>query len=487
MNTKNIIILSYIAATLLMAGCSYDETDDDVLVSRRMASDYGQQDKNKDFTIWKFIHEQSMIYYLWHENVPDYGIQYSLYDTPQEFFESFRHADDRFSAVLDDYTETEGSFNNEFTTDGLNYQLYLDDSGQDNVIAIVEYVYDNSPAQEAGMKRGDVIHKVNGEQLTIDNYNKLLSRSTTKYTYSKIKKTIINGREEYSYGDDLQESPEITKRHMDIDPVLFKTVFNRNEKKIGYLLYDSFTKKTQTVIDAIEYFKAQNIDELILDLRLNGGGHLSTLETIASMLVPDGHVGDVFIKESFNPILDQQYKETLGSDYNVTKFIKTDTKLNLDRLFVITSRHTASASEELISGLMPYMPVTIIGEQTYGKFTSNYLINDTIDIGHDPDGIPYDEWAVYLCVASCTNANGEMNFKKGFVPDFPIGDVYQHAPYNEEDPMLAKALELCAGGSLAKSLTIYPSPLKGYIAPYGKPIDKFGMVSKNKIQTKFCN
>ena len=194
MNTKNIIILSYIAATLLMAGCSYDETDDDVLVSRRMASDYGQQDKNKDFTIWKFIHEQSMIYYLWHENVPDYGIQYSLYDTPQEFFESFRHADDRFSAVMDDYTETKGSFNNEFTTDGLNYQLYLDDSGQDNVIAIVEYVYDNSPAQEAGMKRGDVIHKVNGEQLTIDNYNKLLSRSTTKYNYIKIKKTIINGR-----------------------------------------------------------------------------------------------------------------------------------------------------------------------------------------------------------------------------------------------------------------------------------------------------
>jgi C-terminal processing protease CtpA/Prc len=475
MNIKYITIAAAMSATFFFTGCDYQEKDD-VIVSRRSKEALERQENNKDYTVWEFIHSTSKVYYLWQDNVPGYDIQYSNYKTPEDFFESFRHEDDRFSAVLNNYTETEEGFSNVYMTDGINYMLYKESNNNDNLFGVVDYVYDNSPAKEAGIKRGYVIHKVNGTQLTMDNYNTLLGLPSCKYTYSIFTEEEQNGKPMLIYGDDPQESPEITKIHMDIDPVLQTKVFNKNGRKIGYLLYDAFTDDDKTITKAIEKLEAQQIDDLVLDLRINGGGYLITLGTIASMLVPDGHEDDVFIKETFNKTLDREYREWQGKDYNVTRFSKVNHKLNLGRLYVLTSRNTASASEELIAGLQPYMPVILIGDRTYGKFTSNYLLNDTIDVGNDPDGIPYKEWALYICVASCTNANGEMNFKNGFTPDYDIIDTYQHELGDEQEPLLAKAFELCAG-SLAKSQKMQPEPLKGYVGSYGKPIDRYGLIS----------
>ena len=181
MNIKHITLTAaIIAAITISTSCNYQE-EDDVLMSRRsqeaIARQQEEQNKDgKDYTIWKFVHEVSAFYYLWNDNVPMLINDYSQYESPEALFESFRHKDDRFSAVLNNYTETEEYFNNVEMTDGINYQLYLD-KGND-VIAIVEYVYDDSPAQKAGIERGFVIHKVNGTQLTTTNYADLLDQQT---------------------------------------------------------------------------------------------------------------------------------------------------------------------------------------------------------------------------------------------------------------------------------------------------------------------
>ena len=454
MNIKHITLTAaIIAAITISTGCNYQE-EDDVLMSRRSQEAIARQQEEeqnkdgKDYTIWQFVHEVSAFYYLWNDNVPTSKIDYSKYESPEALFESFRDKDDRFSVVLNNYTETEESFNNVEMTDGINYQLYLD-KGND-VIAVVEYVYDDSPAQKAGIERGFVIHKVNGTQLTASNYADLLDQQTCTYTYSV----------------------------MDINPILKSSVIVKNGRRIGYFLYDSFTEDTDCIIKAIEKLSANQIDDLVLDLRLNGGGYLTTLDTLASMLVPEGNEGKLFITENFNNLLTSEFRrESQSRDFNKTFFSANLPNLNLSRLYVLTSNHTASASEELISGLMPYMPVTIIGETTYGKFTSNILINDEEDEGSDDDDIPYSEWAVYICVASCTNAKGEMNFKEGFTPDHEVLDTYQYALGDENEPLLSTALDLCTG-SLAKSTKKQPAPLQGYIGHYGKPADKFGLISK---------
>ena len=479
MQLKHITIAAAIAAAALSAGCNYEE-DDDVLASRRsqdaIARQQEEQKDGKDYTIWQFVHETSALYYLWNNNVPISYLDYSLYESPEALFESFRATDDRFSTVLNNYTETEDMFKNISTTDGINYQLYLDE-GTD-LIAVVEYVYDDSPAKAAGIERGFVIHKVNGTQLTASNYADLLDQETCTYTYSNIEVKKENGEKIVSYGADMKESKPITKKRMDINPVLKSTVIVKNGRRIGYFLYDSFSDDTDVLIKTIEKLAAKQIDDLVLDLRLNGGGFINTLDTLASMIVPEGNERKLFLTETFNSLITSEFRrETQNRDFNKTYFAPNLPNLNLSRLYVLTSQHTASASEELISGLMPYMPVTIIGKKTYGKFTSNYLINDTEDEGSDDDGIPYNEWAVYLCVASCTNANGEMNFKNGFAPDYEVDDTYQYELGDENEPLLKTALDLCAG-SLAKSAQKQPTPLQGYFGHYGKPIDRFGLISK---------
>ncbi len=463
-----------IAVAMLATSCNYAE-EDDVLVSRRSTEALERQRNEKDYTVWEFVHSTSAVYYLWNDNVPMSEIDYSKYATPEDLFESFRHEDDRFSAVLSNYSETLTQLSdNSYETDGLNYQLYLDGSTGNNVVAIVDYVYDDSPAKEAGIKRGYAIHKINGTQLTTDNYAELLAQKTCTYSYSVIS---MDSEQNLSYGDNIQESSSVTKTDMVIDPILKTSVIVRDNKRIGYFLYDSFTFDTDGIIDAIEKLEAQQIDELVLDLRLNPGGYISTLDTLASMLVPDGHAGDVFITENYNSTITSELRrETGDKDFNKTFFSDNLPNLHLSRLYVLTSNSTASASEELISGLMPYMPVTIIGDQTYGKFTSNLLINDDIDEGSDDNDIPYSEWAVYICVASCTNSLGEMNFKEGFTPDYEITDTYQYELGDEQEPLLAKALELCTG-ALAKSTHPSPTPMQGYIAHYGKPSAFYGLIS----------
>ena len=480
MKISQISLSVAMSALLLATGCNYSE-EDDIIVSQRSKEAIERSQQNKDYTVWQFIRGTAYIFYLWNEKVPSNNIDYSKYATPEALFESFRHEDDRFSVVVNNYTEISNQFNNTFESDGTEYQLFLDGETGNNVIAIVDYVYDDSPAQKAGVKRGYVIHKVNGTQLNTDNYAELLDQKTCTYTYSELKTVEENGNVSLSYGDDLRETPAITKESMAIDPVLKTSVFVKDGKRIGYFLYDAFTQETDGIIKAVEKLEAQQIDELVLDLRLNGGGYINTLDTLASMLVPDGNEGKLFIQENFNDIYTAELlRKSKDRNFNKSFFAANLPNLHLSRLYVLTSGCTASASEELISGLQPYMPVTIIGETTVGKFTSNFLINDIDDKGTDPDGIPYNEWAIYLCVASCTNSLGEMNFKDGFKPDYPVVDTHQHELGDENEPLLAKAIELCTGEAISKSMRPSPTPLQGYVGHHGKPINNYGLISAKK-------
>ncbi len=454
-----------------IAGCNKEDDDTVTKYSRHNNGRHNTNSttRNKDYTIHRFVWETMYYYYYWNNNIPS-RLDLTKFDTPNDVFEKFKYTDDRFSAILNNYTETDSYFNNEYVTDGLNLVLGTDRLDPEKVVAYVQYVYKDSPAEAAGIKRGHVITKVNGQTLDKNNYQSLLNLDSYTLSYSTL--SVPNGMWDYReyYGDEYT-SPRITKKNMNIDPVLQVATHYIDGHTIGYFLYDSFDEGTNGITEAIEKFQADHITDLVLDLRFNGGGYVSTLEKLVSMLVPAGNEGNLFIKTELNAGLTQAFKKQ-GEDLN-SYFSHENAHLNLNKLYVLTSYQTASASEELISGLKPYMDVVIIGTPTYGKYTTNLLLNDIDDKGTDPDGISYSEWALYLVVGLCKNANGEMNFKNGFTPDFQVEDYYDTPLGNEDDPLFAQAISLITGkASIAKRARTASMFQNDFIGTSAKPFYK---------------
>ena len=465
-------------AAVLLSGCHRDEKDEPTPINNNNNPSQNRNNNQKDYTVHRFIWETSYIYYYWNNNIPS-RLDLTQFDTPYDVFENFRNEDDHFSSVLDNYSEVSQVFANEYTTDGINYALYLDKYNTNNVVALVQYVYDNSPAAEAGVKRGQIIKAINGTTLTKDNYSTLLNQKGYTLTYTNI--YTSNGTLQYD-GEEFT-TPYITKKKMDINSVLQVSTQEIDGHNIGYFLYDSFDEDTVCIANAISQLAASNVTDLVLDLRLNTGGYETTLVSLVSSLVPAGNEGKVFITKSMNKNLVAAYKKE-GVDVS-TKFTHPSNRLNIDKLYVLTSNETASASEELISGLRPYMDVTLIGDTTYGKYTSNFLLNDEDDQGTDNDGINYSEWALYLVVACCTNSKGEMDFKDGFAPDYYLKDNYAKPLGDPEEPLFAKAISLITNGGnpvIAKRAVKTPQLGLDYIGSFGKPKILNTMMT-NKPQT----
>lgn len=463
------------AAVFTFTACHKDEND---------VKDSGQENyrgfDGKDYTVHNFVYQTFGAYYYWSNNVPS-RINFENFDTPYDVLESFREETDRFSDVLDNYTETTKYFDNDYKTDGTNYALYYADKTSDNIVAALTYVYSGSPAEKAGLKRGDVITAVNGTKLTASNYGTLLNETVCTYTYKTISPTTVDGETKIEWENSEEKTTEaVTKIDMKIDPVLKVKTFLVDGKIIGYFLYDSFTQDTKTIMNAVEKLQAAQITDLVLDLRLNGGGYVTTLDTLASMLVPDGNEGNVFIRTEYNSLV-SKFLEEEDPDFNKEYFVPISPKLNLSTLYVLISGSTASASEELISGLSPYMNIVIIGEKnSYGKFTSNVLINDDEDEGVDDNGTPYSEWAAYVSIACCKNSLGEMKFAKGFQPQYVVKDTYRELGTLEE-PLFSQAVSLITGKTVAKkaSAEVVFDCFGSSLGTFGKPeITKAAMICK---------
>ena len=429
----------------------------------------------KDYTTWQFIDNVSRECYFWESNIPKY-LDYTKYDTPQDFFDqAIRYKDDHFSAITDNYSEMEEYFDNEIKTDGINMELFA--TADHHVLGVVNYVYDNTPAAREGIRRGCVIKAVNGQEMTIDNYDRLLDLDQCTYTYSQ---GMVDEDYNVNYdGGSLTTTKLITKEKCRIDPVLMVRSGEVNGRKYGYLVYDAFTESTGEIMNAIAELKKDDPTDLILDLRLNGGGYVSTLDTLASMLVPDGNVGKVFISTIFNKYMTDYYREIGGRDFATERFVEIAPKLQLQNIYVLMSRNTASASEELISGLSPYVNVIKIGENSYGKYTTNILLNNDMD-GSDDNGIPYRSWAEYVTIGTCQNSLGEMEFSNGFAPDYEVFDPMCLQLGDESEPLLNQAIQLI-GGSLAKKSTVSASRQYRYLGSRGKPgITRGAMIIRAK-------
>jgi len=288
----------------------------------------------------RFIYSFLQDGYYWADEVPK-NLDVSRFDTEEELLNRVKNSKDRFSFIID--LNHYSSIFESSSSEDFGIMSDLDEEKNYRVI----YVAPNSPAYQANIKRSDRILNI-GED-----------------SNDSIKLRVIdtNGS---SRVVELQKSSFLKKE------VGYKKIFIKDGIKVGYFVLNSFVgKNINSDLDNIfRDFKDENIDELIIDLRYNGGGNIDISAHLASLISGKKSFSHIFQHHIFN----QKY-----SSYNNNSYFDTNAKnaLNLDRVFVITTHLTASASESLISALRANenkMKVITIGSTSYGKPYSMYSI-----------------------------------------------------------------------------------------------------------------
>jgi carboxyl-terminal processing protease len=283
--------------------------------------------------------------------------------------------------------------------------------------------------------------KVNGTQLTADNYASLLNSSeTVVFTLGTLTNgAIVAGT----------TSVTVTKAVVNEDPVVFSSVIRKPAygKTIGYLVYTQFVpgstaddnKYDNELRQVFADFKSKGINELVLDLRFNSGGYISSAETLASLIGRNISSSKIFYKEQWNDKYNAYWKKANGTNALNYNFLNEPNNVgsSLSRVFVLTSTGTASASELVINGLRPYMDVLTVGEHTAGKNLFGSLFSD--------DQKRWN-WGIYMMLGQTANANDQSDYGtvNGISPDYLVED--SRVPYKqfgyENETLLSKALEV---------------------------------------------
>ena len=334
----------------------------------------------KYFRIHQFIWETLNDYYLWQEEVPaladaikpvgsaKYKELIRPYPEPEAFFESLKHEDDKYSIIRSNYEDIENSIKGIDANNGLEFILSRYGSG-DAVMGVVTYILEGSDAVGKNIKRGDIFTRVDGQNLNVNNYRELLFGDNLSYTLDMADLSnnllIPNGK-----------SITLTKTEkFQSNPIQIHKIIESGGKKIGYLMYNQFAEGFDDDLNEIfSIFQSQQINELILDLRYNGGGLVRSAVNLAGMITGQFD-GEVFAKYLWNKKLmdylntdPERFAGNLGE--NFTNKLGDGTainSLNFNKVYVITSGRSASSSELVINGLSPYINVIQVGDNTYGK------------------------------------------------------------------------------------------------------------------------
>ncbi|GAA4441059.1 S41 family peptidase [Ravibacter arvi] len=392
-----------------------------------------------------WINQQMQLWYYWDNKLParpDYTLQ------PEAFFSSLlyrydataRPDGDRFSWIQQSADELKSYLSGEAVTYGMEYRIITIPAIQKTLFNVL-YVLPGSPADQAGIKRGDFFSEINGKPVTNANYASLLAGSTAKSFQAVRYNTETNQLEPLA-------SVSVTPVKFQEDPAHYQEVKTIGTRKIGYLVYHSFFPSTNGTNDQkydkklesiFNDFKNKQVNELILDLRYNSGGYVTSAVQLASLIAKNVGNRPVFSIKEYNPEITAILKKRYGSDHFEDRFLVKPQNIGgqLEKIYVLTSRWTASASELLINGLLPYMPVVLVGTTTSGKNVGSVTLSDPKN---------RTNWGLQPIVSKSFNSLKKSDYSGGFHPDYEAIDGIQLYPYGDlRDPLLQKAIELITG------------------------------------------
>ena len=393
--------------------------------------------------------------YLWAEDMPVIEKENDYFQEPATFFKKLLSKNalngkgDKYSYMEETKKASRTLTLDRTSTYGMEFILTSDPTGTTaHTFARVLYVLPDSPAQKAGIERGDWISAINDERITTDNYEKLTQGGNVSLTRTRIT-PLENGPGWQVSKDVLNVGASVA---MEINPFLVNKVLEADGQKIAYLVYNEFatgpnnegteSAYNEQMKQIFAQFKAQSPDAFILDLRYNNGGFLQCAQALGSLLAPATAMGQNFANLTFNAKADPQViRYSFDTQY-------ADANLNLNKIYILTGKYTASASEVIINGLIPYLGaenVVLIGTKTEGKNVA------MTSFKNETHGLTL--WPV---IAYVSNANNEGDYSEGFQPTYQLDEnsIIRWYPLgNPEEYLLKNTLSLITTGTLADEST----------------------------------
>jgi carboxyl-terminal processing protease len=411
-----------------------------------------------NLSIQNFIWKGLNLYYLWQADVPNladdrFENQTQLnaflkgYPVPEDLFDALRtdKTIDRFSWIVPDYLVLEQAFQGITLNNGIDYRLSYKSANSNELIGFVRYVLPNSDASKKDIKRGDLFYGVNGTPLTISNYQTLLEANNYTLNFADYNNNtfVSNGK-----------TVALTKTTLDENPIFINKVIEKGTHKIGYLMYNGFYSNYDTQLNEA-FASLKGVTDLVLDLRYNSGGSIQSATRLASMIT-GAYTGKVFAKQQWNAKINTYY-ESKNPDALKDNFVDkigntAINSLNLAKIYILTSKGTASASELIINGLAPYIEVVQIGDYTTGKNVGSITLYDSPTFTKTKRN-PSHRYAMQPIVLRIVNANGFGDYLKGLKPTIELKEYINTLGVlgDENEPLLKTAIGQITGtGKMAK-------------------------------------
>lgn len=381
--------------------------------------------------------------YLWFEEMPSFN-ELNYFIAPQAFLDKVKSSKDKgFSKVDSIYRTAPVSY-------GFSYSLSRVPENDTAYYAMITYVEPQSPAAEAGLKRGEWIMSVNDDFITRKR-EKVLQEGEEK----KLAIGIIQVRTETNQeGQEVKITEVVSDRSATlpatrpVEEELTPTQMFLPAWKAAYLVYNEFNPSQDEVLRQFtQQYRKNGAEHLILDLRYNDRGEMGSMQLAASLLAPADKLGAPLASLYYNS--KKTHKNRILTLER--ELLQSGQNLNLKRLFVLTSAATAGMAEMLINGLKPYMQVVIIGENTKGEYIATEGFKN-----------PAFEWEVRPAVCEVYNALDEAVYTNGFAPDVKVNALADPATVlplgNVKEALLSIALGMIDGSIEIPSPEPAPEP-----------------------------
>ena len=368
---------------------------------------------NPDYSLSEYLYELMIEekWYYWVDEITP--VRPNINENPNDYMERLRYkVYDKWSYVQN--IETYDAYFSSGTYTGYGFLLLEHTDGTMRF----GLVFKNSPMGDQNVKRG---YKL----LSIDEKSASDLYKTGQYSeYLSEKNSHTFTIEDF---DGNINSFTLTKREINQETILASAVYSINDKKVGYFVFNSFIQPAYNELNSLfESFKNEGIDELIIDLRYNGGGRVNIAVFLGNLIAGLKANGQVFSTLEFN-----QYKsENNESDY----FSIAANSIDIDRVFFITTSGSASASELVINSVLPFLDVKIIGEPSHGKPVGMRTFR-------------YKDMVAAPITFKTVNANGEGEYFNGFPVDAITYDGLDKDFGDQEEACLKQALHYIETGT----------------------------------------
>ena len=427
---KKKILLLLIAIATLFVSC-FEDLDDTIQPA-------------SDLDIGNFIYRGLNYFYLYKADTPElandnFANQGELntflnsFETPESLFSFLKSPQDRFSLLVANYNELEDALNGVSLNNGMEFGLVYYPNNSSNIFGYVLYVLPGTDAESKNLERGMIFNSINGQQINDTNFSELLSLNSYEIALATFDGITITP---------TGESIALVKQQYTENPILIAETLTVQGQKIGYLMYNAFTRDFDAQLNAVfAQFKADGISDLVIDLRYNGGGSVETAIDLSSMVTGQFY-NQVFVNEEWNA--DRQAEYASPKLFNNEIFTgEAINSLNLTKAYVLTTKRSASASELVINGLNPYINMMQVGDTTTGKYQASFLLYDAPAPNFSKSQAnPGHTYAMLPLVFKTSNVLGFTDYAEGLFPNIQLKENYTNLGIlgDVNEPLLAAAL-----------------------------------------------